>query len=275
MTGKGLAVLVICGLTPNALAEILVPCQVLDFRAEHPDFRGGASRRVSGNVAETLDMARVIPQFSGGGHRIRQEWSDEHGRHMAPHLYMSAGEDACGNLVTDAAGRADRPDHAGITGFEAWWKHTVGENVSLPLALEMKQFGGEHGGGFGFVPEPNYEFYPIDDQGFGNEKGRHNTDFTLSLGVEFRYEECRGQGIGVETDGDLWIFVDGRLVIDLQSSGNVEAQYVSFDRLGLEHDEIYRINLFYANRRAQSNLAFKVYEAEITSLPIAAGGGCD
>ena len=45
-----------------------------------------------------------------------------------------------------------------------------------------------------------------------------------------------------------WIFIDGRLVIDLGGVRSNVQQYADIDRLGLVNGQDYQMKLFYANR---------------------------
>ena len=50
------------------------------------------------------------------------------------------------------------------------------------------------------------------------------------------------------------MFVDGRLVIDLNGVHGAEEQTVDIERLDLEDGEVYRLSFFFAERhRTQSN----------------------
>ena len=47
-----------------------------------------------------------------------------------------------------------------------------------------------------------------------------------------------------------WIFIDGKLVIDLGGVRSNVSQYADLDRLGLVNGQEYEMRLFYANRNS-------------------------
>ena len=57
-------------------------------------------------------------------------------------------------------------------------------------------------------------FYELDNEGFGNTPGSsHNYHFTSEIRYFFRYE--RGQELQFYGDDDVWVYVNGRLAVDI------------------------------------------------------------
>ncbi len=108
-------------------------------------------------------------------------------------------------------------------------------------------------------------FFPLDGAGWGNEDLVHNYHFTTEVHSEFLYKG--GETFSFTGDDDLWVFINGRLAIDLGGLHEEQTDSVSLDEaaddLGIEIGQIYSIDLFHAERhtndsnfRVDTNLAF-------------------
>ena len=87
----------------------------------------------------------------------------------------------------------------------------------------------------------------------GGEPDR-NFHFTYEIHFEFVHEAGEEQFLEFLGDDDVWIFIDGQLVIDLGGVHSATEQFVDLDRLGLVDGESYDLDFFFAERhRTQSN----------------------
>jgi fibro-slime domain-containing protein len=101
-------------------------------------------------------------------------------------------------------------------------------------------------------------FFPLDDEGFGNSdyERTHNYGFTTELHAKFEYNG--GEHFTFTGDDDLWVFVNGKLAIDLgglhsSASANLDLD-AQAEALGLELGKVYKLDLFHAERHiADSN----------------------
>ncbi|MCH7791849.1 MAG: fibro-slime domain-containing protein [Planctomycetes bacterium] len=169
---------------------------------------------------------------------------------------------ACGPLVIDSAGIAGADTFAGVTDaytFWQWFHDVPGVNAGKKLSINLT-----------LAPDGMYEydtdaFYPIDGKLYGNEGAAHNYHFTLEIPMSFVYEACAGQVFEFEGNDDVWLYIDGKLVMDLGGMLANVPQVVEMDRLGLTDGQSYDIRFFYAQRQSIS-ARFRI-RTNITLVP--------
>ncbi|MCP3904724.1 MAG: fibro-slime domain-containing protein [Planctomycetes bacterium] len=202
-----------------------------------------------------VTLARQLSHLDGGGatltdqaagYQVLAPWTDVAGRAIAPSTYMGTGQtDACGNPITDVAGTAGSPSTGGITSaetFSQWFTDAPGTNLSARHDISLTK---DAAGVYRYETDT---FHPIDGKLLGNEGDSHNDFFTYSLAAEFTYDQCTDQFIEFGGGDGAWLFINGRLVMDLGGVRSGAAQHVSLDRLGLTSGQPYTMQLFYAQR---------------------------
>ena len=235
---------------------------VRDFR-EHSNQDGGhpdMERRpnagfghYAGNIGPELSMDSK-PVFVGGGRRVYQQWRDAENRPICYRLYDGS--------LGDQPGTQGPMDSGGITSaesFNQWFRDVPGVNMSAELTLTLvRQDDGSYV--FDDKDDPVYEdlggFFPIEDQLLGNPGGSpdRNFHFTFELHTQFVYHADDKQSFRFTGDDDVWVYIDGKLVIDLGGVHGATDQWVHLDRLELTDGETYRLDFFFAERhRTQSN----------------------
>lgn len=225
----------------------------------HPDFE---RRPDSGFGLYAQNISPVIgedekPVFVGGGRKLRQQYKDSGGNPICWSLFDASRGDVLGSW-----GSSDNGGIQSSESYDMWFNDVLGTNMSrtLDLTLERSEDGS-------YVFDSNVAdwclavggFFPIENQLFGNStpvEGApdRNFHFTFELHTEFTYQEDGSQIFTFRGDDDVWVFIDGRLVIDLGGVHSAEEQTVDIDRLELVDGETYRLSFFFAERhRTQSN----------------------
>lgn len=135
--------------------------------------------------------------------------------------------------------------------FADWYRDVPGVNLTTTRTLTAR----ETAPGSGIYHFSSSSFFPIDNELIGNEGRSHNYHFTLEYHGNFTYQG--GETFSFNGDDDLWVYIDGRLAIDLGGVHPAASQGVNLDQFGLTVGENYSFDLFFAERQtSQSNFKF-------------------
>jgi len=130
--------------------------------------------------------------------------------------------------------------------FSQWYRDTDGVNmrfeIPLPLTPDPLVVGG--------LAYDNQKFFPIDNQGFGNQGQTHNYSFTTEIHTTFVYKG--GEVFKFVGDDDVFVYVNNQLAIDLGGIHNAQTGTVDFDaqaaQFGITKGQTYNMDIFHAER---------------------------
>ncbi|MEM8758374.1 MAG: fibro-slime domain-containing protein, partial [Planctomycetota bacterium] len=198
------------------------------------------------------------------------------------------GEDGKPVLNVDMAASRGWGQKARVTSeesFSQWFRDVPGINVSMPLSIDLAKQERPEGIIYSFAKEKPEYFFPIDSQGYGlsmeglrwAQPGTHNFHFTFELETTFTYTDPADRQsdlvFSFTGDDDVWVFINGKLAIDLGGVHSQASESVNLDEqaeyLGIEPGEEYQLKLFFAERHtSESNFRIETnFQLKPARLP--------
>jgi fibro-slime domain-containing protein len=229
-----------------------------------------ASITLNGTIRDFKAYRLGDKTLNPGGHQDFQRYEGKDGNFkMIEEFGLIAGD------TLDAEGKPMYKPGTGSTitttneqNFRQWYRDVPGVNKSMPHGITLTDPDGD--GIYSFARDINEaeSFFPIDNQLWGNEGYQHNYHFTYELEpVMFTYVPGTAAKPCIFTfkgDDDVFVFINGKKVIDIGGIHAQREQSVNLDKLGLTPGNDYELKLFFAERnvtqsnfRLDTNLLFK------------------
>jgi fibro-slime domain-containing protein len=180
------------------------------------------------------------------------------------------------------AGQAGNPTTTGATNFNQWFNDTAGININVfgdngyNLTLFDDGSNGDTAANDGVFTYASGAagYFPIDGQGFGNQGRANNFGFTSQYNLSFSYDALVApQSFSFTGDDDVWVFVNGKLAVDLggvhvAKTGSFTLDSTFATNYGLVDGGIYSLDVFHAERHTtESNFRIST-NLGVTTRPI-------
>ena len=175
------------------------------------------------------------------------------------------------DITLDTIGSDNKPQFNGGSfstttqaNFEQWYRDVSGVNQSIDYSIDLDDSDGD-----GTYTYYNADFFPLDGMaGFDDQGRNHNYHFTYEIHSTFTYSG--GETFEFRGDDDVWVYINGKKVIDIGGVHNEKVALVDLDTvassIGITPGNTYNFDMFFAERhttksnfKVETTIAFTQY----------------
>lgn len=259
---------------PSRVDRRTIGAIVRDFRpSDDIDGNPGFARKGGAHSGTWVNL--VKPDLGAGQ---RPEFNDDPGAARKVkdlRFETSGGEEIHASLFNGALGDRSFPIGGGGNSgepipnpgnFATWFEDDGVSNSSRPVLLELERV--MVGPTESFVFELSETDHPVKGRLFGevsdlseaapgeDKTKKKKRAFTMETALDFVRDTSADQRFGVTSSGDLWVFLNGRLVAEIGAGGKSRfetTQVVPIERLGIADGMPCEIRIFFAHREESPN----------------------
>src|SRR5690606_22538856 len=234
---------------PDKECDTTLELVVRDFQASHVDFEAVYRGR------DDVGCGMVMPALLISADGVRTPLFQAGNGTGQRQINQTTGEITCNpwGIVPEPT---EGPEIASEASFNEWYSDVEGVNMRFSHFLELEPSA--NGETYFYDSAPG-RFFPADGQGFNDlidsRGSQHNFHFTTEAHVTFGYHG--GERFTFSGDDDMWIFVNGKLALDLVGLHAPLSATIDFDAqeeaLGRTLGKVYNMDIFHAERHTDDS----------------------